>query len=199
MEKISWCIENDDICKKIAFEARLFSLKVSQKDYINDSFIKTLWATYQTVTNHLNNQESPQTVSSKEKDLRESIESPDISVMKEKDEPEVWQKQFSESQKKSYWINSKTENIVWDNPAEWQKNISTVQPQWTNEKLNITTTLNPETSDVIYDNAKASAVVIKKKIHEITPILAVEEEKKVTESDLELKDKVNNKTKVIKL
>ena len=105
MEKISWCIENDDICKKIAFEARLFSLKVSQKDYINDSFRKTLWATYQTVTNHLNNQESPQTVSSKEKDLRESIESPDISVMKEKDQPEVWQKQFSESQKKSYWIN----------------------------------------------------------------------------------------------
>lgn len=197
MEKISWCIENDDTCKKIANEARLFSLKVLQKDYINDSFIKTLWATYQTVTNHLNNSILPQTINSKE-DANIIQPSDNYSLIKEKDQPEVWQKQFSESQKKSYWINSKTENIVWDNPEEWQKNISNAQPQWINEKLSITTTLNPETSDVIYNNAKASTVVIKKKTHNITPILAVEEEENNLSEDTK-KDEVSEKTKVIQL
>lgn len=199
MEKISWCIENDDTCKKIANEARLFSLKVSQKDYINDSFIKTLWATYQTVTTNLNNPGLTQTTNRIEDTTTNPPNLLESYVMKEKEQPEVWQKQFSESQKKSYWINSKTENIVWDNPEEWQKNISTAQPQWTNEKLSITTTLNPETSDVIYNNAKASAVVIKKKAHEITPILAVEEEKVLTGSDDEPKKGVSEKTRVIKL
>ena len=196
MEKISWCMENDEICKKIANEARLFASRVGQKDYVNDSFLKTLWATYKTVSQHLNNtnmppQLQPQVQEQKQEEIGEPV----------KEQPEVWQKHLSESQNKYYWINSKTQNVVWDNPEEWTKNVNLEQPQWTNEKLGITTTLNPETSDVIYDNAKSSVVIVKKKDHPIAPILAVEKEKeKEEEEDSEKNSQdASDKSRVIQM
>jgi len=90
---------------------------------------------------------------------------------------------------------------VWDNPEEWTKNVNLEQPQWTNEKLGITTTLNPETSDVIYDNAKSSVVIVKKKDHPIAPILAVEKEKeKEEEEDSEKNSQdASDKSRVIQM
>ena len=177
MEKISWCMENDDVCKKIGNEARLFASRVGQKDYVNDSFLKTLWATYKTVAQHLNNISMP---ASQIQEQKQEVDKP---TMELKEHPEVWQKHLSESQNKYYWINSKTQNVVWDNPEEWTKNVNLEQPQWSNDKLGITTTLNPETSDVIYDNAKSSVIIVrKKKEHPVDPILAVE---KVEDKDKE--------------
>jgi hypothetical protein len=192
MEKISWCMENDDVCKKIGNEARLFASRVGQKDYVNDSFLKTLWATYKTVAQHLNNISMPAS-----SQVEERSETP----MELKEQPKVWQKHLSESQNKYYWINSKTQNVVWDNPEEWTKNVNLEQPQWRNDKLGITTTLNPETSDVIYDNAKSSVVIVKKKEHPVDPILAVEKEKDNEEDSesKENKDESDTKSRVIQM
>ena len=180
MEKISWCMENDDVCKKIGNEARLFANRVGQKDYVNDSFLKILWATYKTVAQHLNNISMPAS-----SQVEEPLETPVESPFQNKEQPEVWQKHLSESQNKYYWINSKTQNVVWDNPEEWTKNVNSEQPQWSNDKLGITTTLNPETSDVIYDNAKSSVIIVKKKEHPVDPILAVEKEENKDKEDKE--------------
>jgi hypothetical protein len=196
MEKISWCMENDDVCKKIGNEARLFASRVGQKDYVNDSFLKTLWATYKTVSQHLNNISMP---ASQIQQQKQEVGEP---TMELKEQPEVWQKHLSESQNKYYWINSKTQNVVWDNPEEWTKDVNLEQPQWSNDKLGITTTLNPETSDVIYDNVKSSVVIVKKKEHPVDPILAVEKVEDKEEEDSEEKenkDASDTKSRVIQM